>query len=131
MNNCCSNHKSKTAPCPVNGKYYKQVKRKTILHHVTRPWSRKLPEQAYYYCSDPDCDVIYFGKDNSMLTSSDMRLSDIKRSNTICFCFDISKEDLKKEKELTKTFVVEQTRHSTCDCEIRNPSGKCCLKNFS
>ena len=119
------------APCPVNGKFYKQVKRKTILHQVARPWDRKLPEQTYYYCDDPRCEVVYFAKNNYLITSGDMRLDTISRNNTICFCFAVTKNDLNNNKVLCKSFVEQQTRQSACDCEIRNPSGKCCLKDFN
>ena len=130
MNTCCAASASKTAPCPVNGKLYKQVKRKTIFHQVAKPWSHSLPEQAYYYCDDPKCDVVYFGEDKSLITTDEMRLDTDTRNNTLCFCFNVSIDDLKNNKELCKSFVTDQTRQSTCDCEIRNPSGKCCLKDF-
>jgi hypothetical protein len=130
MKNCCTIAENKTAACPINGKRYKQVKLKTIMHQVTHPWKRKLAEQAYYYCTDPECEVVYFGADESLITSREMRLSEELRNNTICFCFDVSKDDLHIHKDECKAFVIEQTKQSNCDCEIRNPSGKCCLKDF-
>jgi hypothetical protein len=30
----------------------------------------------------------------------------------------------------TREFVVEQTKLKHCACEVQNPSGKCCLKDF-
>lgn len=129
MNSCCLSPK-KTAPCPVNGKLYKQVKRKTILHQVTRPWTRELPEQAYYYCDDPQCEVVYFAEDNLQITSSEMRLDERARNTTICFCFDVTNNDLENNKQQCEAFIKTQTRLSACNCEIKNPSGKCCLKDF-
>jgi len=29
-----------------------------------------------------------------------------------------------------KSFVIEKTKGHFCECEARNPSGKCCLKDF-
>lgn len=135
MSECCTvkDNKSsapKDAVCPANGKRYKQVKLKTILHHVTHPWCRTFSQQAYYYCDDPECEVVYFGEDRSTINSDDMRIDSQTRKNTICYCFDVSSDDLADNREKCKAFVVEQTKHSTCDCEIRNPSGKCCLKDF-
>lgn len=126
----CSTYSSKNAPCPVNGRIYKQVNRKTVLHQLSCPWDKTIKEQTYYYCDDPECDVVYFGEDNTIFTCSDMRLDEQSRNTTICYCFDVSVKDLASNKEQCKTFVVEQTKQSTCDCEIRNPSGRCCLKNF-
>ena len=135
MSQCCTTKNNKPcapkdAVCPANGKRYKQVKLTTILHHVTHPWKRTFAEQAYYYCSDPECEVVYFGEDMSTIVSDEMRIDQQTRKNTICYCFDVSNKDLNENKEICKAFIIAQTKHSTCDCEIRNPSGKCCLKDF-
>jgi len=37
--------------------------------------------------------------------------------------------DYQSDKRL-KDFVVEQTKADVCACDIRNPSGRCCLKDF-
>ena len=131
MTSCCNSSDTKHALCPANGKRYKQVKRKTILHQISRPWDKALPDQNYYYCSDPECDVIYFGENKQIITSDEMRDSSQLNRNNICHCFDISKQDLQQHENLCKAFVIEQTRNGVCDCEIRNPSGKCCLKDFN
>lgn len=132
----CSSIPVKKAICPVNGQRYSNVKLKTILHQVKKPWQLNLPDQPYYFCDDPNCDVVYFGDDKLTLARSDLRIEVGQKSSapdkTICYCFDVKTSDLNsdEERELTKTFVVKQTRNSACDCEIRNPSGKCCLKDF-
>jgi hypothetical protein len=53
----------------------------------------------------------------------------------VCYCFDISMADIeaaRKENDgdACRQFVIQQTKASTCDCETRNPSGKCCLGDF-
>jgi hypothetical protein len=124
------------AVCPINGLSYSRVKVKTILHQVKKPWQLNLPDQNYFFCDDPKCDVVYFGEDRSTLFRNDLRISVGQKSQdkdkTICYCFDIQFSDLDSDKaqEKAKAFVVEQTKNSTCDCELTNPSGKCCLKNF-
>ena len=141
MTNCDSTNNNKTtaprkATCPINGLSYSRVKVKTILHQVKKPWRLNLLDQYYFFCDDPNCDVVYFGQDKSTLVRNDLRISVGQKSQdqdkTICYCFDVQFSDLDSEKaqEKSKAFVVEQTKNSTCDCEIRNPSGKCCLKNF-
>lgn len=130
MNACNTTTPQRMAACPVNGIFYKQVTIRTILHNIKQPWTRNLPEQAYYYCDDPCCDVVYFGEDKQIITSDEMRLDNTTRENTVCFCFDVSKDNLKSDKKACKAFVTQQTRQSACDCVIRNPSGRCCLKEF-
>lgn len=134
MTSCCTDTGSpKTAPCPTNEQSCNQVKRKTILHHIVKPWLHDLPEQTYYYCDDPECDVIYFSEDNKLIRINQLRKDSNPALNNkkICYCFDVTQKDLNENLKLCKTFVVEQTKGGTCDCEIRNPSGKCCLKNFT
>jgi hypothetical protein len=141
MTNCdnTNNNKlaaSRKAVCPINGLSYSRVKIKTILHQVKKPWQLNILDQNYFFCDDPNCDVVYFGEDNSTLFRNDLRISvgqkSQDREKTICYCFDVKFSDLGADRtqEKAKTFVVEQTKNGSCDCELRNPSGKCCLKNF-
>lgn len=137
MNNCCKPTKATTYPqslnCPVNGKSYTGVKRKTLLHHITRPWHKVLSEQGYYFCSDPDCDVVYFGQDSTLIYSRELRTSVGQKSkdinSTVCYCFGITKKSAISDKNC-RSFVIEQTKNSLCSCGTSNPSGLCCLKDF-
>jgi len=119
--------------CPENNIKYGQVSYKTLLHHVKEPWRLAAKEQTYYFCEDPDCDVVYFGFDNSVICRNQLRIKiGIKtRSNDdlICYCFGVSKSEAQENARI-KAFVVEQTKKSLCSCKTRNPSGKCCLKDF-
>lgn len=142
MNQCCAgegkNEYPRVATCPVNGRPYRQVSRRTLLHHVKKPWQATLPEQGYYFCTDPGCDVVYFGADRHVIRRDGVRLDVGQKSTaddrTVCYCFDMSHADIQAAQTDTgnpcKNFVVELTRQSACDCESRNPSGRCCLKDF-
>lgn len=46
----------------MNGKNGLLVNKRTILHHIESPWLVNLPEQAYYFCDDPSCDVVCFSQ---------------------------------------------------------------------
>ncbi len=135
MSDCCSkhNHKTQRHTCPGNNKEYGQVLYKTLLHHVKSPWHLALKEQVYYFCSDPDCHVVYFSHDNSVIEKSQIRtkvgIKEISDEALVCYCFGVSKATAKTD-EKVKTFVIEQTKKSLCACAIRNPSGKCCIKDF-
>ncbi len=141
MTDCCTaSQYDRTPPsravCPRNGRAYSTVARRTVLHHVRTPWRRSLPNQAYYFCNDPACDVVYFGADQSLLTRDDLRTDVGQKSQAadraICYCFDVSAADLQSTEShaRSRAFVIEQTRAAACDCEVRNPSGRCCLKDF-
>ncbi len=53
----------------------------------------------------------------------------------LCYCFDIPEEDYREAMrnetgEEIRAFVVRQTAGKRCACDIRNPSGRCCLADF-
>ena len=145
MSDCCgsngigceSQKKNKTFPrkfaCPANSKDYIAVSHKTILHHIKAPWGKELPEQQYYFCDDPECDVVYFGLEGSVIKKAELRTRvGVKEKNDdmlICYCFGVSKAAAKQQPEI-KTYVSQNTKESLCACDIRNPSGRCCLKDF-
>ena len=141
MSGCCSTSSETKNPnrhiCPANGKEYLQVPLSTILQHIKKPWNsnnNKLVEQGYYFCSDPDCDVVYFGEDDLTINKSELRtLVGIKEPQNdkalSCYCFDVNHQEAKNN-PMIKQYVIEQTKNKVCACEIRNPSGKCCLKDF-
>jgi len=138
MNDCCANNVTlanypKSCTCPANGKAYPYVARKTMLHHIMQPWKRSLTDQGYYFCSDPDCDVVYFGEDNTVFHKDELRLDVWQKSDHehafICYCFGITRQQARADRCI-KTFVIEQTKKAICSCETSNPSGRCCLKDF-
>ena len=78
MADCCTpTPQEKPAPkrhaCPVNGKRYLDLPYSTVLHHIKEPWRYELKQQSYYFCDDPNCDVVYFGLDNSTINKASLR----------------------------------------------------------
>jgi hypothetical protein len=132
---CVNNHSPDKHVCPVNGRVYASVDRRTVLHQIKTPWQRQVPEQGYYFCTDPDCEVVYFGDDDRLLRRNDLRTTVGQKARTpdrpICYCFDIRANDaLAENAAIARQFVIDHTRDGSCDCAIRNPSGWCCLKEF-
>ena len=138
MNDCCEQKTSDYTPpkrfrCPVNGNEYGPVGLKTILHHLTEPWKKDLGRQGYYFCTDEDCEVVYFGQDSTVIPKSELRTSvGIKEQypeRFVCYCFGVSYAVAEADGVVVE-FVKEKTRQSLCSCETSNPSGQCCLKDF-
>jgi len=102
------------------------------LHHLSASWSWHGKQQNYYFCDSTDCDVVYFGKDDSVIYKSDLRtLVGVKENSDdapLCYCFGVSKTDA-IQTPAAKAFVVQQNKTKQCTCETRSPSG-CCLKDF-
>lgn len=144
MNDCCNNKDSEKKGCdqnslprkficPVNEQQYIEVEKKTILQHIKSPWENPLHENKYYFCDDPDCDVVYFGLKGSIINKSELRTvvgkKESSKETLVCYCFGVSKA-LAEQKPEIKTYVSQQTKEKNCACDIRNPSGRCCLKDF-
>jgi len=136
MTNCCNTPQSalsKRHICPANGKSYGEVSVITIQHHIALAWNWQNMNQPYYFCDDPECDVVYFGQDNTTLNTGSLRtkvgIKDQSDKSLICYCFGVNKQQSKNSPE-ARAFVIEQTRNHACSCSTSNPSGKCCLKNF-
>ena len=135
-NHCSSSNKNPSYPkrhnCPVNGTTYKSVSSTTILHHIKEPWNRHNNEQGYYFCDDPNCEVVYFGEDNTVINKSSLRtevgIKETAKNSLVCYCFGVTKEA--SALSGVKEFVIQNTKNKTCACETRNPSGRCCLKDF-
>lgn len=119
--------------CPVNGKAYGQVSPNTIKHHIKAPWAWQEKNQGYYFCSDPDCPVVYFGQDGYVIDKQAVRtvIGAKERSVNalICYCYGVSKAEARTDPRI-REFVVEETKQRRCACETRNPSGRCCLADF-
>ena len=138
MSNCCtsscqSSQTKKKSPCPQCHNNGTLVSTTTIEHHLKQPWQWQADNQHYYFCDDPACEVAYFSAD-SRIKQSELRLKiGIKTQNPddlICYCYGVSVQQAKANPEI-KAFVVDKTKQSNCACETRNPSGRCCLKDFS
>ena len=106
---------------------------RTIAHHIVGAWERVLTADRYFFCDDPQCDVVYFGDDDSTILNSQLRtrvgVKDDASDGLLCYCYGVRKNDFKRN-PATKAFVVAQTKAGLCSCETRNPSGRCCLKDF-
>ena len=137
MSDCCTQTASKNKSprihtCPINHHDYVNVPLKTILHHIKDSWKTVLKEQGYYFCNDPECDVVYFGEDGTVINKTELRtmiFSKEKNDALVCHCFGVSMLDAVNDPEI-KEFVVQQTKNGSCSCETSNPSGRCCLKDF-
>ena len=138
MSDCCSSQSLTEARygkyrCPVNGRQYNDVSEKTIMHHIKKPWAKEVKSQKYYYCDDPECEVVYFGQDDSVIEKFDVRTSignkEKSGGSLLCYCFGVTVDDAALNPAIKK-FVVAQTKTHRCECVVRNPSGRCCLKNF-
>ncbi len=142
MSDCCSvNAKSDNAPvvmsCPVNGARSKQVDMLTVKSLV-RQLPLGMPNTQYYFCATPGCDVVYFPLDPRapLFRRGDLivRVGSKETADPIpvCYCFGFTRKDIQAEiaeagDSTIANRVSAEVKAGTCACEVKNPSGKCCL----
>ena len=149
MGDCCTppkdvstlttgKHPSKMV-CTACGEMARSVEWSTLLHQLKHPLPMNFLEGFFYFCTQVECDVVYFGIDDTIYQQNHLRQEVGQKSKDpsrlLCYCFGISEADVRKELDETgkspaRDFVTEQIKMKRCACDIRNPSGKCCLKDF-
>ena len=147
MSHCCDSQKplcenmrdnirdnNRKRRCPVDGSECSPVAAVTMRHQLKSPWQQPLSAQRYYFCDSPLCDVVYFGDDGTVFTIDALRGPIGQKQvagfdKIICYCFGVTQADAQNDPAV-KAFVVQQTKEGHCACEARNPSGRCCLKDF-
>lgn len=103
---------------------------RTILHHIRNPWAWTPSAAQYFYCDNLDCDVAYFGADDSVILKSQLRsrltMTEVETSNLLCYCFGATMRDIERNPGI-RDFIIAHTKSGDCSCETSNPSGACCL----
>ena len=128
-------------PCPVNGRRSKQVDTLTIKSLVRKlPFG--IPDTQYYFCDSSDCELVYFGFDAEAprFRREDLTVrvgvKEIDDPVPVCYCFGVTRKSILEEIQNTgKSTAAERIRAEVaagrCACEVRNPSGKCCLGDIT
>lgn len=131
---CCTVPAEPAAPasCPASGYEGKQVDWTTVAALTTGSVPAK---QEFRLCREPDCEVVYYGSAGTVLTMSDLNVQPgFKNASDglVCYCFLHRKSEIANQLAKTgKTDVFDSIKREveagSCACEVRNPSGKCCL----
>ncbi|WP_305908598.1 hypothetical protein Q9L42_009895 [Methylomarinum sp. Ch1-1] len=137
MSDCgCPNTSPKTKQiCPECGATCIGVGMSTLYHQVRFPENQALITDSYYFCPAKTCSIAYFSNAGNTILKRHLRSYQAIQSDALCYCFDINAEQylsaLKDHQAGSiKAFVIQRTQAGECACEIRNPSGQCCLASF-
>jgi len=96
------------------------------------------PRQEVWLCMDPACDAVYFGDRGLQLLSAQLRAVPafkIGSEGVACHCFQHSQRTIEQEVRAlgsspTVDAIRARVRNRDCACEVRNPTGKCCLRDI-
>jgi Zinc binding domain len=124
-------------PCPANGARSKRVDSLTVKSLV-RKLPLGMPDTPYYFCNASGCEVVYFALDaDAPIFRREELTVRVGAKETadpipVCYCFGFMRQDIWNETLSTgKSTVAEritaEVEAGRCACEVKNPSGKCCL----
>ncbi|MGH9557505.1 MAG: putative iron-sulfur cluster-binding metallochaperone [Terriglobales bacterium] len=146
MPDCCSSTsgggcalpRSNPGSCPVCGSKGKAVQTLTVKSLV-RDHTRVVVPATYFFCRNADCEAVYFS-DALVFRKADVKVRvGIKEKEDpipLCYCFEYSRGDIRRDIEtLGKTEILKrikaEVQASFCACEVKNPSGACCLGDIT
>ncbi|MBB5364483.1 putative iron-sulfur cluster-binding metallochaperone [Deinococcus humi] len=124
--------------CPVSGTRGKGVPLITLKALLTPPaLARLAPEDAFRFCPDPTCDVVYFSPTQTY-RRTDLKVPVFQKEQVpevpVCYCFAHTRADLSQVAASDTGQALEASirghiRAGRCGCEVNNPQGSCCLGN--
>jgi len=101
---------------------------------MTRP--AVAPQQNLWLCRSRDCDVVYHGDQGARFRVGDLHVVPGFKTDgpegLVCYCYLHTRGEIENEIETTGTTTVPdritvQIKAGNCQCEVRNPAGRCCL----
>jgi Zinc binding domain len=137
MLGCCASNppKATAQACPQCGTSCKNVEMRTLYHQVRFPENQGIISDSYYFCPSKDCATAYFSTIGKSIPKQHLTTHKNIQNDKLCYCFDIDAAGYQaalstNHSETIKNFVIQRTKSGECACEIRNPSGQCCLAKF-
>ncbi len=140
MDCCCSGvQTTKETPqnaCRECGEIGRAVARQTVVHHVKSEKLSSVGVEEYKFCSSAKCAVVYYAASSQVFTVDDVREFVTSKTSgdarPLCYCFGFTEGFARREIAQTgESSVSKQVsrfiKEKLCSCEIRNPSGVCCL----
>ena len=121
--------------CPSCGKNDKTVKPLTLRALLRDELAGQVSDAEYRFCDTKGCDIVYYGSGQVFSTRQLKVAVGVKETTgerPLCYCFGHSIATIKEElRTKGRSDAVEDIRRRMkdpgCACEVRNPSGSCCL----
>ena len=125
------------ALCPSSGTKGKKAGAVTLHSLVKDEFQGRIVDDAeYFFCDAKSCDVVYFTTDGRTITKPQLKVEvgvkETAGERPLCYCFGHSVATIKEElRTKGRSDALEDVRQKMkdpgCACEVKNPSGSCCL----
>lgn len=146
MSGCCSMSQGEACvvpsrspgECPACRQKGKAIPTLTVKSLVREHW-RVPVSTRFSFCRTPECDVVYFS-DEATFYKPDLKvrvgIKETEDAVPLCYCFGYTREDIRRDIETSgSTEILERIKaeiqNGFCACEVRNPSGACCLGDIT
>ncbi len=136
---CCDTQRTQswTSACPECGGEGQAVKIRTLKHWLATVLVHHIPDVPFHFCAARDCPIVYFSEAPPVRYAEEqirykVGIKGISGPIQICYCFGVTDEMVLEEIETTgkssfSRWVGAETKAGNCACDVRNPSGRCCL----
>jgi len=124
------------ATCPGCGQIGRSVSARTVHAVLLAEVATRIVAVKPRFCRSAGCDVLYYCADGRTVGSREAHVHvGIKHADDaslLCYCLGITRGDIARDIATTGTTaaperILATIRSSTCDCEVKNPSGTFCL----
>ncbi|GMR23882.1 MAG: copper chaperone Copz family protein [Acidobacteriota bacterium] len=141
MSDCCKVVPEPTAAtddrCRRCGEKGRRVLRETMESLLKPEALEHLTDEPYYFDRTPECDVVYFSNEAESYFQKDelkvrVGLKETESPIPLCYCFGHTAESAREEivstgRSSVAESITAEVQAGNCSCEVKNPSGKCCL----
>jgi len=140
MSDCCKVPEPGAAAddrCRRCGEKGRRVPRETMESLLKPEALERLRDEPYYFDRSPQCDVVYFSNEADSYFEKDelevrVGLKETESPIPLCYCFGHTAESAREEilstgRSSVAERITAEVQAGNCSCEVKNPSGKCCL----
>jgi hypothetical protein len=144
MSSCCSAEGCEVPKDPANGgnacprcgAVGRPVGHETLLAILKPGLADGLLAVERRFCKTPSCGVLYYGADGHLVEKEAAKVRvGIKETDDpvpLCYCFGFDRADVMHQMAETGTSdipgrIAAEVKAGRCSCEVKNPSGQCCL----
>ena len=91
----------------------------------------RLAAKHYRFCETRTCPVVYFGAEGVVIERDSVRVAVHQKDDgpdvPLCYCFGYTRARVAQERDAAVVFVNAEVKARRCACDVKNPTGRCCL----